>query len=246
MTLVKCVKCGEVKEDVFFRKCSKKKNGLTSYCRQCEAYNCSKWLAKNVERNKQISKNNYNKNKEIRNIISKKDYEKNREKYIKLAIKYERERIANDPSYHFRKILRSRIRSSLKLYSKNGKTKSCSEYGIDFDEIFNKIGPRPGPNFHLDHIIPLIEFNLDLPEHVKLANSSDNLRWMLDVDNRKKHTKIIAEVENNPILKQIWNIIKTEPIQTQLSDIVSPQPEGIGDGLGGDMDNSPYAEHPSM
>jgi hypothetical protein len=92
----------------------------------------------------------------------------------------EKKRLESDPVYKLQRTLRRRIRSGINFYSKNGKTKSCKEYGIDFVSIYNKVGPRPGTGkeWHLDHIIPMSVFDLDNELHILLCNSPDNLQWL--------------------------------------------------------------------
>ncbi len=82
----------------------------------------------------------------------------------------------------------------MKYFSKHGKTKSCAEYGINFSEIFKKLGPRPYKNMHIDHIIPLAAFDLDNPEHVRLAHQPENLRWLPEKENLSKNDSIDIEL----------------------------------------------------
>lgn len=105
--------------------------------------------------------------------------------------------------------LRKNILQAFKLYSKNGKAQTCKEYGIDFEAIYQKVGPRPGTGkeWHLDHIIPLALFNFDNPEHVKLSHLPCNLRWLNAGKNIKKHDHIIDYVYNSSELIYILNII---------------------------------------
>ncbi len=94
------------------------------------------------------------------------------------------------------------------LYSKNGKTTSCAEYGIDFKAIFDKVGPRPSDDCHLDHIIPMSLFNFDIKEHVQLCNCPENLRWVHWEENLEKADKIIETIIlNEPKLIEICEIL---------------------------------------
>ena len=104
-----------------------------------------------------------------------------------------------------RQNLRSLILSAFRRTSKNGKLKSNKEYGIDFNAIFDRIGPRPGSGreYHLDHIIPLAAFNLDIPEHVKLSQSPCNLRWISKKENLEKGDDIPEIAYSDPELLEI-------------------------------------------
>ena len=154
-----------------------------------------------------------NKNWRIKNKLtlrkSKQDYYfRNKKRDRKKRSENTRNYINNNPEAKFRQRLRSRINAGFKYYSKNGKTQSCSEYGIDFEEIYNKVGPKPDGNFHLDHIIPMSVFDFDNPEHVKLCNCGDNLRWVDSKENLIKWNKIYTElILQNERLVEICNII---------------------------------------
>lgn len=133
-------------------------------------------------------------------FIKKEDFKKGKnaenlkEKQRRIsASEYKKSRRENDPYFNFVSNLRSRITNAFKLYSKNGKTNSCKEYGIDFDAIFLEIGNRPDDTYHLDHIIPISLFDLDNPEHVRLAHVPRNLRWLPGKENLEKSDNIDFE-----------------------------------------------------
>jgi len=206
----KCKKCGEVKPITEFRK---RGNYYINECKICEKeynkeyYNNNKESKKeyqkeynqnNKESKKEYNKEYYNNNKESKkeyynnNKESKKEYQKEYNQNNKETIKeynkeYQKNRLASDPYYKFTRNLRARISKAFKAQSKNGKTKACAEYGIDFAAIFAHVGARPANNFHLDHIIPLSVFNLDDAEHVRLAHLPENLRWLPGKENLEKH-----------------------------------------------------------
>lgn len=110
----------------------------------------------------------------------------------------------NNSEYRIRRLLSSRINAAFKQYSKYGKIKSCTEYGIDFLAIYNRIGNRPNSNFHLDHIIPISLFDLDNPEHVRLAHIPENLRWLPGKENIIKSDKLeYSLIISSPVLYSI-------------------------------------------
>jgi hypothetical protein len=116
-------------------------------------------------------------------------------------------RLREDPQFKFKRTMRSRIQSAFKSYSINGKAMTSKEYGINFFEIYNKLGPRPSSNHHLDHIIPLHLFNYDNKEHVRLSNLPCNLRWTTKEDNLRKSGRLVDLVFETPELLQIYNEI---------------------------------------
>lgn len=91
--------------------------------------------------------------------------------------------------------LRKRLCKAFKLYSENGKIYKTKEYEIDYQAIFNHIGPCPGnkKEYHIDHIFPLSAFDFDDPIQVKIAFSPENHRWLKAEDNLRKGSKYNEE-----------------------------------------------------
>lgn len=226
----KCSKCGEEKPIIEFHKSKLGKYGVGSICKICrkeehKSPSRKEYHKKYYQDNKDGKILEYKeKNKEIISIKDKERHKKyyqknkieldiknkrNKGKYKEYYRNYEKNRSEIDPYYRFERNLRQRIRSAISELSKSGKTKSCKEYGIDFEAIFNRVGPKPDKSFHLDHIIPQSLFDLDNPEHVRLAHVPENLRWLPGKENLEKHDKIILSlIETNPILLNIFEIIK--------------------------------------
>lgn len=155
----------------------------------------------------------YNKQK---NLDIKNDPEKREErnKYVReyrkkqraLGIEKEkvREKRKNDPHYKFSKNFKANLKKGFRLYSKNGKTDSCKNYGIDIAAIIEKIGYCPSKNHHLDHIIPKILFDFDNKRHVYLCNHQENLRWIDGSENSSKKDCVCWDlIEGNAFLESI-------------------------------------------
>lgn len=135
-------------------------------------------------------------------------YYEHREQYIKCSSDYRKRRLEIDPEFKLKQTIRANIRRSIVRYGT--KTKPIINYGISIDNIIAAIGPIPDKTFHLDHIIPLKLFNFENEEHIKLANSPRNLRWIPGNENISKHDSIIEMVycKNSliSIMKQIGKI----------------------------------------
>jgi hypothetical protein len=174
---------------------------------------------KRRELDKITKKNYYEQNKDVLLHEMKKYQKDNKDSIIQTKRKYyleNKEKIREhnrtyrvnrrkiDPAYKMKQLLKSRLWGAMKLQSKNGKTKSCKEYGINFDSIYRTIGPRPSNEYELDHIIPLNSFNLDNSEHVRLAHLPCNLRWITKKDNMIKSSKIPESAYYYPPL---WEIL---------------------------------------
>lgn len=81
-------------------------------------------------------------------------------------------------------------------------------YGIDCRALYSKLGDKPSPLHHLDHIIPSTAFDLSNRLHVNLAYSPHNLRWVLASSNVSKGSIInYAEISSCPELIEIANIL---------------------------------------
>lgn len=204
----KCEKCHIVKDMSDFCKATREYDGLQRTCKECN----KKYRETNKQKNLDYRKEYYETNKiEIaekgkiyRN--QKKDYIRNRrQEYYKnnkeqireerkknryKVNEYQKTRYLTNDKYRFLRCLRTRVQKGFKLYSKNGKTKSCEEYGIDFESIYNHVGPKPDGEYQLDHIIALSLFDHDNPIHVKLAHSKENLRWITSAENISKNDTI--------------------------------------------------------
>lgn len=198
----KCYKCKELLEDSCFY--VKKNNKLYHYCIECCRLSNKLKSKEQIAKHNKINRERHKETMRARNTL---DYINNREKYIKLAVTRERERKLTDSKYLLTRRLRDRIRKAFKRFSVNGKVMTCKEYGIDFNEIFEKIGKCPGSGYELDHIIPLVKFNLDDILHVRLANSSCNLRWISSYENRTKHDTIPSIAYEDENLRFILSTI---------------------------------------
>lgn len=211
-----CTKCGVEKDESEFYKnqyrcklCEKEykkeyrknnKEKIRQY-RENNKDKAKQYREDNKDKIKERARKHYQDNRDYKKLLSK-QYRENNSSYYKEYNKeykiknkdkrnaYEKNKRDNSSYYNFEVNLRSRIKQAFKLYSKNGKTKACKDYGIDFIAIFDKIGPKPEGNYHLDHIIPICYFDLDNPTHVRLAHLSENLRWITAEENLSKKDKI--------------------------------------------------------
>lgn len=110
-------------------------------------------------------------------------------------IKYIQERLKTDPIFCLAFTLRKQLRMRLKLYSKNGKTKHSSEYGVDYNKIAKYLKPtnKKTKDYHVDHIIPVSHFDLNNELEIKLCFSPENLQWLSGPENNRKYNNIRKE-----------------------------------------------------
>lgn len=130
---------------------------------------------------------------------AKKRYQENKDIIKARTAKYIKEKWANDPVFRIKMRLRHRLREAFKRFSKNGKVGISKDYGIDYEAIFNHIGPCPGnlKDYHIDHIRPLSLFDFDDLEQVKRAFAPENHQWLRKEENLAKHNKVIETNDGN-------------------------------------------------
>ena len=90
--------------------------------------------------------------------------------------------------------LRTRFYCAMRDYSLTGKCKPSRKYGIDYQAIFDYLGPCPGDyeDYHIDHVFPLSAFDLNNPVDVRVAFAPENHQWLRVQDNLRKKNKYDA------------------------------------------------------
>jgi hypothetical protein len=90
-----------------------------------------------------------------------------------------------------RQACRKRVREALALYGA-GKTRTSIEYGIDYIAIAAHLGDCPGPRaeYHIDHIRPLVSFDLTRPEQIREAFAPANHQWLPAQENLRKGARV--------------------------------------------------------
>jgi hypothetical protein len=102
-----------------------------------------------------------------------------------------RDREKTDIKFYISNRLRHRVREAFKAYSENGKIKPADEYGINYQEIVNKLLKEIPKDFNeieynIEHIIPLFTFDLNNESEIKKAFSPDNHQWLTVEAHRNK------------------------------------------------------------
>lgn len=146
-----------------------------------------RYKEKNNDKIKKINRQYYynNKNK-IKEIYSTK---KVRERINK--IRNERKKL--DPQFSINTRLRCLFNQAFKRYTKNGVVGPSKKYGIIWMDVIEYLKPFPEDisEYHIDHIIPLVSFDLTDPKQVKKAFAPENHQWLLAFDNISKGAKIL-------------------------------------------------------
>lgn len=109
--------------------------------------------------------------------IHREEIKKNRKKYQQ----------SNEQAI-IRKRLRERLRTTLRNQGLE-KTKPSKRYGLDFQKIIEFLGPCPGKRseWDIDHIFPLVSFDLREQVQIQLAMLPQNHQWLPKKENLIKH-----------------------------------------------------------
>jgi len=111
-------------------------------------------------------------------------------------------RIRAIPELHLRKIIRQAFHNRMKSLSSVGKVKPTRDYDVDFTAIYEHLGPRPGPDYWVDHIVPVTYFDHDDLEQIRICWHFANLRWVPRDENLRKGASLPATwPENLPYIQ---------------------------------------------
>ena len=127
-----------------------------------------------------------------------------------------------------KKSLRTLLYNSLTRYTDEGKVHQSSKYGIDYNKCILKLEQEAKSygytteemrkmNYHIDHIIPISEYNLKNKKDIARCFSPLNLRWLPARENivkgnhiRPQDLEIIKTLPESiyPKGKKIWDLLK--------------------------------------
>lgn len=102
---------------------------------------------------------------------------------------HRRWRYANDVKFRLTCQLRNRLGEAIRAYTKCGKQTVAKEYGVDYSAIIAHLEPFPErlSEFHIDHIFPLVAFDLNDLRQVAAAFAPENHRWLTKQVNLSKN-----------------------------------------------------------
>lgn len=183
-----------------FSSTSAKSKFCSSFCKNQHWRNLNKaykalklveWRKQNPEK-VQTAYDNRDKTKEA--IAKAAYYKANKTLINKNGVKRALKRYKSDINFKLRKILRCRLLNAIKDGSKGGsaiKNLGCS---LDDFKVYLETKFEPGMSWdnhgldgwHIDHIQPLVNFDLTDPEQVKIACGYTNLQPLWAKDNLQK------------------------------------------------------------
>jgi len=223
-----CSKCYIEKSfnDFYFRKDC---NNYRKNCKSCQCKRSDEYYYENIEH-----KRNYNRNYQLNNKDKLRDYrkdynEKNQEKIKEnkknyyennkeICNTYNRERYHSNPKYKIRQILSGRIHTALKKLKDNQIT--MKYLGCSIEQFYNWIEfqfydgmnwNNYGKYWHIDHTLPVSNFDFENEEQIKKCFNWINLRPLRAEKNLSKGNKIslkeylLQEIKSAYFLKQTNN-----------------------------------------
>lgn len=109
------------------------------------------------------------------------------EKRKKYQNEYERRQRAQGTKRGISGSIRDRFKKALKSQGRH-KDKPMSLYGVRIQDIIDHLGPCPGPrkDYHIDHIIPIVKFDLSTESEIQKAFAPENHQWLTKEENLKK------------------------------------------------------------
>jgi hypothetical protein len=186
MLKVFCKKCNIEKEEIEFAKSELKR--FTPRCNDCR----KKYKQENKERFKESNRLYREKNKEK----YKKYKQENRAKKVARDI----ERKANDPNYKLAVNLRGRLGIAVRNNYKAGS--AVRDLGCSIEELKQHLESKfqegmtwenwSRDGWHIDHVKPLVAFDLTNREQFLEACHYTNLQPLWSLDNLKKGIKVNA------------------------------------------------------
>jgi len=188
-----CIKCLVEKNinEFDFRLDTKK---FRNICKCCRKLRMSESYINNKEKYKTKNKNYYKENKESIRVTQQKWKNENIQKLKLYHRNYEKNREKIDEGFKLRKRISSRIKLSLKRAGIKKSLKTDSLLGCSPDEcrkwLENKFTAGMSwdnyGEWHIDHIIPCISFDLTNKEQQKMCFHYTNLQPLWAIDNITK------------------------------------------------------------
>ena len=176
-----CTKCKKELGIAEFYKDGSRKDGLCNKCKICSNENHRKWLSGHKDVHAGYVARWQSENKE--------QFEEQKRRWRRehpgYHWEYKKKRFEHDEAFHMIECLRSRLKMAFKQQGLH-KTQRASKYGVDFNAIVKFMGPKPGPEYSIDHIRPLSSFDMSNPEDVKLAFRPENHQWLPLTENISK------------------------------------------------------------
>ena len=185
------------------------KNGIRSYCKECNQSNIKKYRLDHPEKTKKKTKEEIKKTNEYfkrrmatdpeyrETVLVKKRLKASTEEY-KIKARIQRTNWLKNPTNKIAKNMRDRMRAALRGESKKESTLNMT--GIRFEELKNYLESKftlgmswdnyGHDGWHIDHIIPCSFFDFTKEDHQKICFYYKNLQPMWSKENISKGNRV--------------------------------------------------------
>jgi hypothetical protein len=192
ITYKKCHKCGEIKTVDLFRKDKKD-------CKMCKSlYDKNRrTLYRDVINKKRKETRDIPENKERKRLYDKKYRSLNREKLNKQKM----EKYNSDPNFKIRHLYRTRLNNALKYQCVKKQGSSMRFLGCTISQLKEHLESKFKEGmtwenhnqygWHIDHIIPCINFDLTNPDELRKCFNYKNLQPLWWYENLSKADNIM-------------------------------------------------------
>lgn len=156
-----------------------------------------KYRQDNREKIKEYHKKHYEENREKLLLQGKKRLSKNKERRKEYNKNYRKKRLNNDAEYKIKSYMLSHFTRELKKRNIDKKDKMFKMTGYKYSDYINHLKKdklwveyNNNNGIHIDHIIPLSQYDLKNIEEIKKCWNPENLRLLPSSENQSKGNNI--------------------------------------------------------
>ena len=212
-----CKECGLIKPLEKYTKRKASKDGLHPYCNDCIKIRSKAYREKNIEKirkydveraktekRKSLNAEYRKNNREILNSNARDWYHNNKDRVLRRKLERYHELYYNDTKFRVDRIIRRSVGRVIELSKTDKKESTYDTLGYKPEELIKHIQLQfqegmSWDNYgewHIDHIIPIIEFIKNGVTDPKIINSLENLQPLWANDNLRKGANFMLQPSN--------------------------------------------------
>jgi len=178
------------------RKYSKEYSKRPEVIKKKKEYMKMYWQRPSVKEHVRNQKKEYRNRPEVKNKLKKykKNYAKNywnREEVKSYQKRYKKNLLENNKSLLIGKRVRCFVLWIINYHKKTGRIINSKKYPLDIKGIISHLGLPPDNEYvwHIDHIKPLCDFDLEDSNQFREAFAPENHQWLTAEENLSKGSK---------------------------------------------------------